>query len=189
LCLTIFMSIWLLAWPAYDDGKVILASFALFLLPIGLSFQQNKPYSRHLRLCWHSTPEQSRQPTPWLMLLLSLLMVGELFYQAPELGLGVGLSLCLAWSGAELVDKSGKGMRLGLASNPLQTLAGHLVLVLASSMVCAWSLQLYNGAAWSQFFIAALIASLVASMLRALLPAGWNMPLAMLGMSMTLWML
>jgi len=166
LCLTILFSIWLLIWPAYDDAQVILLSLTLFLLPILFSFQLHKPFARHLRLCWHT--EAKQQPTPWLMLLLSLLICAELFVQAPALGLGVALSLCMAWSAADLCDKSKRGVLLGLKGKPQQTLAGHLVLVLGSSLLCAWSLQLYHGLAWQQYVIATLIAGLVASGIRAL---------------------
>ncbi len=183
------LTLWILVWPAYEDTIMPLLSLSLFLLALALSVRQNSTLSRHLRLCWHTSPEQIRQPTPWLTLLLSLGIAAALFYQAPELGFGVGLSLSLAWSGAEILDKLGYGIRLGLSVNPFQTLAGHLVLVLGSSMICAWALQLYHGIAWQQFIVATLIAGFCASMIRALISQGWNMPLATLGMSIILWIL
>lgn len=183
------LAIWVLVWPAYDNTIMPLLSFILFLLPLLFSLRSQNPFARHLRLCWHTSPEQIRQPTPWLMLLLSFLIAAVLFYDAPELGLGVALSFCLAWSAAELIDKTGKGLRLGLARNPWQTLAGHLVLVLATSLICAWALQLYHGISWQQFYVATLIAGLAASGIRALISAGWNMPFAISGMSFMLWIL
>ncbi len=182
-------TIWILVWPAYENTAMPLLSLSLFVLVIALSTRKNSAFSRHLRLCWHTTPEQIRQPTPWLTLLLSLSIAASLFYQAPELGFGVGLSLSLAWSGAEILDKLGRGMRLGLSTNPFQTLAGHLILVLSSSVICAWALQLYHGINWQQFIVATLIAGFAASMIRALIAQGWNMPLAALGMSIILWIL
>ncbi len=183
------LAIWVLVWPAYDHTIMPLLSLTLFLFPLLLATRSQSPFARHLRLCWHTSPEQIRQPTPWLMLLLSLLISAVLFYDAPELGLGVALSFCLAWSAAEWIDKTGKGIQLGLARNPLQTLVGHLMLVFASSLICAWALQLYHGITWQQFYVATLIASLAASSIRALIRAGWNMPFAILGMSLMLWIL
>jgi len=123
------------------------------------------------------------------MILISFIISAELFHLAPELGLGLGLSLCLAWSAAELIDKSGWGLPLNLTTNPTQTLVGHLLLVLGSSLLCAWSLQLYHDVSWHQFLIATLIVGCIASMSRALIVAGLNMPLALLAMATTLWLL
>ncbi|MDQ6989817.1 MAG: hypothetical protein Q9M19_08035 [Mariprofundaceae bacterium] len=189
LCLTVLFSIWLLMWPAYEDSRVILASLALLVLPIILSFRQNKPYARHLKLAWHSVPQGSSEPAPWLMVLLSLWIAAQLFHYAPELGLGVALSLSVGWSLAELLDKSKRGLRLGLKMHPRQTLAGHLFLVLVVSFACVWSLQLYHGLPWQQFYVATMIAGLMASAVRALLMKGWNMPLSVLAMSAVLWLL
>jgi hypothetical protein len=182
------LGIWVLVWPAYENTTMPLLSLSLVLIPLLIGAGKS-PFARHLKLAWHTSPEQIRQPTPWLMLLLSFIIAASLFYQAPELGFGVGLSLSLAWSAAELLDKSGKGPQLGLSSNPFQTLTGHLLLVLGTSMICAWSLQLYHGIPWQSFFVATLIAGLIASMIRALIPQGWNMPLSVLGMSLALWLL
>jgi len=188
LYMTPLLGIWVLMWPAYEQTAMPLLSLSIIVIPLLISTRQTA-FSRHLKLAWHTSPEQIRQPTPWLMIFSSLLIAASLFYQAPELGLGVGLSFCLAWGGAELLDKLGKGARLGLSSNPFQTLLGHLSLVLGTSAICAWALQLYHGIAWQQFMVATLIAGLVASMIRALIPQGWNMPLSVLAMSLTLWLL
>jgi len=183
------LGIWVLVWPAYQNTTMPMISLTLLIFPLLLAWRSNSPFARHLRLCWHTSPKQIRQPTPWLTIMFSFIISAFLFSLAPELGLGVGLSLCLAWSAAELLDRQGSGMRLGLSGNPLQTLASHLVLVLGSSLVCAWSLQLYHSIGWQQFIVATLIAGLIASIIRALIAQGWNMPLSMLGMSLTLWLL
>ena len=188
LYMTPMLGVWVLMWPAYTNPAVPLLSLSLLIFPL-LFGMRNTAFARHLRLAWHTSPEQIRQPTPWLMIGLSFVLSASLFYQAPELGLGVGLSFCLAWGGAELLDKLGKGALLGLSQNPFQTLAGHLLLVLGTSVICAWALQLYHGIAWQQFMVATLIAGFVASMIRALVPQGWNMPLSVLGMSLALWLL
>ena len=185
LCLTIFMSIWVLIWPAYENSIIILLSFALFLLPTLLVWQTDKPFARHLRLCWSSTPKNGKQPAPWLMVLLSLFLSASLFQPFPALGLGIALSLCLAWSGAELVDKSGR-MPLGFSSNPQQTWVGHLVWVCGSTLLCAWGLQLYQEVPWHSFLNITATAAITSSILRFILPQGWNMPLAMLGMGIIL---
>jgi len=64
-----------------------------------------------------------------------------------------------------------------------------LILVLASSLLCAWALQLYHGIPWHTFMVATVIAGFVASMIRALIPQGWNLPMSTLGMSLILWIL
>ncbi len=183
------LSIWVLIWPAYDSPRVVLLSLSLFIIPFLFALQKESSFARHLRLAWHTPALQSNQPAPWLMLFLSLLVGSMLFYLAPELGLGLTLSMCLAWSAADSIDKTGKGMHLGLPANLRQTLAGHLLLVLITSLICAWSLQLYHSTSWQQFFVATLIVGLTGSVIRALVTTGWNMPLSALGMSMALWLL
>ncbi|HID37299.1 MAG TPA: hypothetical protein EYP39_08010 [Ghiorsea sp.] len=180
------LTIWVLVWPAYENTWMPLLSLALFAFPFLFSLQKDNAFARHLRLCWHTSPEQIRQPTPWLMLIISFIIAALLFQQAPELGLGVGLSFTMAWSAAEIMDKTGYGLRLGLKSNPFQTLLGHLLLLIAVCLVCAWALQLYHGIPMHMFMVATLIAGLVASMIRAIVPQGWNMPLSMLAISLTL---
>ena len=183
------LTVWVLIWPAYENTALPLLSLTLLLIPLLFALRNNSAFARHLRLAWHGRPEQLRQPTPWLMLWLSLMITTTLFHQAPELGLGAGLSLTLAWSAAEIWDKSGHGFKLGLSHNPSQSLAGHLIWVLASSLLCAWALQLYHGISWHTFMVATVIAGFVASMIRALIPQGWNLPMSMLGLSLTLWIL
>jgi len=180
------LAVWVLIWPAYEDTLMPLLSLSLFIIIILFGLRKSNAFARHLRLCWHTSPEQIRQPTPWLMLAISFTIAASLFYQAPELGLGVGLSFTMAWSAAEMVDKMGYGLRLGLTTNPFQTLLGHLLLVIGVCLVCAWALQLYHGIPMQMFMVATLIAGLVASMIRALVPQGWNMPLSLLGISLTL---
>lgn len=189
LSMVSLLSIWVLTWPAYDDTTVVLATLFLFVLPVLFALQKNNAFARHLRLGWHDLPPKTKQPAPWLMIIISLFITVELFHIAPELGFGLGLSFCLAWSAAEFIDKSRRGVRLGLTQNLQQTLAGHLIFIMLTSFICAWALQLYHNTHWLQFFVATLIVGLVGSIIRALIPAGWNMPLSMLGMSITLWLL
>lgn len=185
----ILLSLWVLIWPAYDNPNIILLSLALSIIPLLFSLKKSSPFARHLRLCWHTSSLSTKQPTPWLVILLSLGISASLFHLAPELGLGLALSLCLAWGAADLVDKTGRGRRLGFMKNPMQTLAGHMVFVLAISLLCTWSLQLYHGIAWQQFFISTLIVGLAASIARALIATGWNMPASTLVMATALWLL
>jgi len=103
--------------------------------------------------------------------------------------MGLALSFTLAWHGADMMDTLGKGPHLGFVKNPKQTLYAHLAFVLATSLLCAWVLQLYHGIAWHQFVITTLVVALTGSMIRALIAPGWNMPLAYLGMACVLWLL
>ncbi len=189
LSMVILLSIWVLIWPAYDNANLVLFSLSLVIVPLLFSLQRGNSFARHLRLAWHTPALNHKQPAPWLMILLSLLIGATLFSLAPELGFGLSLSFCLAWSAATLIDKTGRGLRLGLKNNLQQTLAGHLALVLTSSLICAWSLQLYHSTDWTQFFIATLIVGLAGSLVRALIRSEWNMPLSVLAMSFVLWLL
>jgi hypothetical protein len=189
LSMMILLSVWVLLWPAYDNVSVVALSLFILLFPILFALHKTSPFARHLRLCWHTNTTQTKEPTPWLTLLISLVVCSSLFVLAPELGLGLGLSFCFAWHAADLVDLSGRGRRLGLAKNPKQSLFGHIVFVVLTTLVCAWSLQLYHGMDWTQFFVATLIVGLIGSIIRALVATGWNMPLSVLGMGTALWLL
>lgn len=189
LSLLPLFAVWVLVWPAYTDEKWLLLHFILFALPAAYASVSQGHFARHLKLCWHTVSDKWVQPPPWIMFLTSLLIAAILFYHAPELGFGVGLSVCLAWSVANLFDQLALGPKLGLAINPNQTLWGHIAWVMSASLIGAWGLQLLHGVDWRQFFIATLAAALVASAIRATVAAGWNMPIAILGMSITLWLL
>ncbi|MDX8388086.1 MAG: hypothetical protein R8M46_06085 [Ghiorsea sp.] len=189
LSMMVLFSIWVLLWPAYDNVNTVALSLLFFVLPALFALHKTSPFARHLRLGWHTNPAQTKQPTPWLTLLISLGICSSFFVFAPELGLGLGLSFCFAWHAADLADLSGIGRRLGLSKNPKQSLIGHVVLVVTTTLVCAWSLQLYHGIDWKQFLVATLIVGLVGSIIRALIATGWNMPLSVLGMGTALWLL
>jgi len=185
------LSIWVLIWPAYEHTTTVFIAFSLFSFPLLFSLRKNHAFARHLRLCWHSPNQHitNQQLPPWIFLALSCAICTSLFHQAPELGIGLGLSLCLAWSAADIMDTLQFGPRLNIRINPKQTLFGHLLLIIITSLVCTWSLQLYHGADWQQFIIATLIVGFVASLLRALISQGWNMPVSILGMAIVLWLL
>jgi len=86
-------------------------------------------------------------------------------------------------------DHTGRGRGLGLKNNMQQTHAGHLALVMTSSLICARSLQLYHSTDWTQYFSATRIVGLAGSLVRALIRSEWNMPLSVLAMSFVLWLL
>jgi len=187
------LSIWILVWPAYENTNVVLYSLSLLLLPIAWVSIANRrgehAFARHLKLCWHTLPSQTQQPSPWILIWVTLGICAYLFTLAPELGFGLALSFSLAWQAARLIDISGKGKRLGLLKNPQQTLFGHILFVILTSLVCAWSLQLYHSIEWYHFFIVTMIVGLVGSMIRTLVATGWNLPLTYLGMACILWLL
>lgn len=183
------LSIWILIWPAYDSSSMPLYTLTLFLIPLTLAKFSAMSFARHLKLCWHTLPPKTQQPSPWLMIIITLAICAKLFDLAPELGFGLTLSFTLAWHAANVIDTLGKGLHLGLAKHKQQTLAAHLMFVLATSLICAWALQLYHGIPWHHFFITTLIVGLLGSIIRALISTGWNMPLTFLGMSFALWLL
>ncbi len=183
------LSVWILLWPAYDHVTMPLYSIALLCIPLILAWRGHVAFARHLKLVWHTLPPSVHQPFPWLVLLITLLICAQLFALAPELGFGLALSFTLAWQFSDVIDNIGKGSRLGFAANPKQTLASHLLFVLATGLLCAWALQLYHGMAWHAFLIATLVVGLLGSIIRALVATGWNMPLAYAAMAFALWLL
>jgi len=78
---------------------------------------------------------------------------------------------------------------LGFPAHPKQTLAGHLLLMIVSTVLLCWSLNVYHGTDWQLLLIATLIASAAISVCRALVPGQWHAAAAMLSAGFVMWML
>ncbi|MDT8375614.1 MAG: hypothetical protein RQ867_02625 [Mariprofundaceae bacterium] len=184
------ISIWVLLWPVYEQPVWLWAGIVLSGLPLLLAFTVNTPFWQHLRIAWSGTVYEDETPRMWpLLSLITALAVAAAFFQrAPEFGLGIGLAVCLAFPAAELLDR-GNTMPLGFPQHPEQTLIGHVGLVFSTALLCGWAIHLYHGIEWQRLFIATLLVGITASVIRAFLPTRFILPLAALGMGITLWLL
>jgi len=178
-------AIWVLFWPLYAQSFWLLAGIFLLALPATAAALSRRPFWRLIAQAW-GDPEAGMVP---LLLFLAGLTIAALFFIAlPEVGLGVGLTLALAPTLAELLDRR-RFTPLGFPANRGQTLPGHIAFVLAATMLCGWSLHVFHPIAWLPLLTAAAIAALAASMLRALTPALWLSPVAALTLGGVLWLL
>lgn len=184
------LSIWVVMWPLYDDPIWVWAGIFVLGTPLVLCYSADTLLLRQLRIAWSGMEQPGALPHMWplVSLIAALSIAAALFYRSPEFGLGIALSVCLAFPAAKLLDYT-QQFRLGLALHPQQTLAGHLGLIVFVALFCGWSLHVYHGIVWSQVLVASTIAGIAASLVRALFPIGWNLPLAALAMGTTLWLL
>ncbi|MDQ6973803.1 MAG: hypothetical protein Q9M10_02875, partial [Mariprofundaceae bacterium] len=60
---------------------------------------------------------------------------------------------------------------------------------LVCTFLCSWSIHLYHPMNWQLLIMATLIAAMAASLLRALSPKFWNLPISILAMGWILWLL
>jgi len=100
--------------------------------------------------------------------------------------------LCVAFPAAYWVDEISQRygfLILKFPAHPKQTLASHLLLMMVSTLLLCWSLNVYHGTDWQLLFIATLLAASAASACRALVPGQWNAPAAMLSMGLVMWVL
>lgn len=184
------VSIWVLFWPLYEHPVWLWAGIMLLALLLLLAFIVNTPFWQHLRIAWSGTFYEEESPQMWpLLLLIAALAVATAFFQRlPEFGLGIGLAACLAFPAADLLDRS-RYMQLGFPRHPEQTLVGHIGLLFSTAILCGWAIHLYHGVEWQRLFIATLLVGTTASVSRALFPTRVTLPLATLGMGVTLWLL
>ncbi len=184
------ISIWVLFWPLYEHPVWLWAGIILLTLPLLLAFSINTPFWQQLRIAWSGTLHEEKPSQMWpLLLLVTALAIATAFFQrSPEFGLGIGLAACLAFPAADLLDRS-RYMQLGFPRHPEQTLVGHIGLALSTAILCGWAIHLYHGVEWQRLFIATLLVGITASVTRAFSPTHITLPLATLGMGVTLWLL
>lgn len=206
------LTIWTVMWPIYIDTRWLWAGIAALLLPSILAVVLKQPFWQHLRRAWSVRPMNAEigiypvLPLLPLTHLIVALMITSLWFQhIPEFGFGLALCLTLAFPLAYWVDYLAGGtnsesatrplllrlitVRLGFPTHPEQTLAGHLMLIAACSLLLNWSLHVYHGTDWKTLAIATLITALAASATRALMPGHWNAPAAMVTMGAVMWLL
>jgi len=188
------IAIWVVLWPLYESASSLWTGIVLLGLPILLVYGIRKPFTAQLRIAWsgRAVPGEEQAPLPhmwsFVSMLTALTIAVAFFQRAPELGLGIGLSACLAFPAASLLDRIGY-LKLGFPLHPEQTLIGHIGLIIVVSLLCTWSIQVYHGIEWQRLLIATLIAGMATSIARAFSPTGTVMPLATLAMGGTLWLL
>lgn len=194
------LTIWILMWPVYVDPRWLWVGIAALVLLSLFAFGYRKPFWQQLRVAWGSQRD-ANQPSiysnprllPLTQTITALVIAGLWFQAIPEFGFGLALCICLAFPAAHWVDHLGEirfgFLKLGFPAHPEQTLAGHLTLIGISTALLGWGLHVYHGTDWQTLFIATLIASMVASVTRALIPGQWNIPAAMLSVGFTMWIL
>ncbi|MDQ6976147.1 MAG: hypothetical protein Q9M22_06260 [Mariprofundaceae bacterium] len=184
-------AIWLFLWPVYVSLAWLWVGL-LMMVTVLLSTALLKPVPwQDLQQAWsgNTAPVSTPLPYPPLCLWLSLLIVAVLFESGmPEFGLGLGLVAVLAFPLAALIDRLSL-WPMGIALHPEHTLAGHMVLVLATAVLCAWSIHAYHGIDWYLLFPTSIMAGCLASLVRMTFPQWWNLPLAILSMALMLWYL
>ncbi len=184
-------AIWLFLWPVYVSVAWLWVGLLMMVtVLLGAALLTPLPW-QHLRQAWagDSTKKRTVIPYPPFCLWLSLLVVALLFEQGmPEFGLGLGLVAALAFPLASLVDRLSI-CRMGLALHPEHTLAGHLALVVATAVLCAWSIHAYYGVDWYLLFPTTIMAGCMASLIRMVFPQWWNLPIAIASIAIMLWYL
>jgi len=193
-----FLTIWVVMWPVYADARWLGVGLLMLLVLMLLAALLKTPFWQHLRVAWgsESSDLQHNHPRisvlPQLPLLLALFIASAWFQSIPEFGFGLALCLCVAFPAAYWVDEISQRygfLILKFPAHPKQTLAGHLLLMMVSTVLLCWSLNVYHGTDWQLLFIATLIAAAAASACRALVPGQWNAPAAMLSMGLVMWVL
>jgi len=194
------LAIWVLMWPVYTDTRWLAAGIIMLAVMGLLAMTVRKPFWQQLRFAWSRQTENSNPviyPTlkllPLTHLIASLLIAGLWFQAIPEFGFGLALCMCLAFPAAFWVDQLCEirfgFLKLGFPAHPEQTLAGHLALIVVSTVLLCWSLHVYHGTDWQTLFIATLIAGMTASATRAVIPGEWNTPAAMITVGFVMWLL
>ena len=188
------VAIWVLLWPLYLSRTAVWAGIMVLGSPILFAYGIRKPFFLQLKIAWSGEPlsseEQPDMPHMWsLVSLLAALTIAAAFVQrAPEFGLGIGLSACLAFPAASLLDRTGH-VKLGFPRYSGQTLIGHIGLIFSVSVICMWGIHLYHGIEWQRILIATMIAGIAASVARAFIPGVIMLPTATLVIGATLWAL
>jgi len=194
------LSVWVLMWPVYVDARWLWVGILALFISSLLAYSYRKPFWKQLRVAWSMQPADDKPPIysnpktlPLMHTMLALAIAGLWFQTIPEFGFGLALCICLAFPAAHWIDHLGKlkfgFLKLRFPAHPEQTLAGHLVLIGSSTLLLCWSLHVYHGTDWQTLFIATLIASMAASVTRAIIPGQWNVPASMLSVGFSMWLL
>ena len=191
------LAVWVLMWPVYSEPDWLWLGLAGVATPPLLAATLHIPFWEQLRLVW-ATPAPATyvgskplELPPFTHFILAIFIAGLWFQNIPEFGFGLALCQCLAFPLAQQIDHFGSERlgRLGFPAHPEQTLAGHLGFVVACTILLTWALHVYHSTGWQSLFIATLLAAMVGSAARALIPDQWNKPAAMLAMGTVMWLL
>ena len=194
------LTVWVLMWPVYVDADALWVGFALLVVVSLLAGRLRGAFWQHLCLAWREPLPASPihrvrtwQLPPLSCFLIALLIAMLWFRQIPEFGFGLALCLSLAFPAAYWVDHwAGRKfhlLTLNFPAHPEQTLVGHLLFMAVITFLLCWSLHVYHGTDWHVLFIATLIAAMIASVTRALVPGRWAKPMSMITMGLTMWLL
>jgi len=175
------LAIWVLLWPVYTNTTSILFPIASCLALLALTYIHNGKFFIAMRTIWGAD-----FPLYPLSLWLSLGIALYFFQQTAEFGFAVALVICFAFPLADVLDRIPSFKPLGLPLHPQQTLIGHLALICSITALSSWSVHLYQPLQWELLIFATIIAATAASLIRALLPSLWYLPIATLSMGLLL---
>jgi len=178
------LSIWVLFWPIYTNPLSTLAGVAIMALALAACSRMDAFWMRALRSSWSVAPHGL---WPLGLFGTGLTIACAWFATAPEVGFGVALSLCLAMSAADMLDRTGR-LRTSLAVNPDQTWPGHLLFIAIAALMCAWAMHVYARTGLADFLGLTAIAAAVAGIVRACTPRMWHPPLIAIVLGGMLWL-
>ena len=175
------LAIWVLLWPVYSNTSGILFPIGVCTALLAITYLHKHRFLMAMRPVWGT-------PYPWraLSLWLSLGIALYFFQQTAEFGFALALIACFAFPLADILDRIPNFKPLGLPLHPRQTLLGHLALICSITALSSWSVHLYQPLQWELLIFATIIAATAASLIRALLPSPWYLPIATLSMGLLL---
>ncbi|MDX8411301.1 MAG: hypothetical protein R8K46_05445 [Mariprofundaceae bacterium] len=179
------LAIWILFWPIYTHPAATLASVALMATGFFFVNRMNASWMRTLRSSWSVAPHGL---WPLGLFGAGLAIASFWFSLAPAVGFGVALSLCLAISAADMLDRLGR-LKTNFPTNPGQTWPGHVLFVAVTALMCAWAMHVYFRTGLSDFLGVASSGAVAAAILRAWAPRMWHPPLIALSLGGMLWIL
>ncbi len=180
-----FSGIWVLCWPLYRQTVSLFYAIGLLAAVIVLAATVRRPAFGHLRQAWS---DGMGAPWPMFMFMLALSIAAAFSGDFPEFGFGAALSLCLGMPLAHWLDRAGR-LTLYFPANPVQTLPGHLGLIITVVIACDWSLHIYHQVGWMESLTATALAGIAASMARAIIRYPFNSPAITLAIAGVLWAL
>jgi len=175
------LAIWVLLWPVYTNTISMLFPIAFCLALLALTYIHNGKFFITMRSIWGTD-----FPLHTLSLWLSLSIALYFFQNAAEFGFALALVVCFSFPLADVLDRIPSFRPLGLPLHPKHTLMGHLALMCSITALSSWSVHVYQPLQWKLLIFATIIAASAASLIRALLPSPWYLPIATLSMGLLL---
>ena len=178
------LAIWVLCWPLYANPEATLAGIAIIALALLTCGKMDAYWMRALRSSWSVAPHGL---WPLGLFAAGLAIACAWFILVPPVGFGVGLSLCLATSAANMLDMAYK-LRAKSETNQEQTWPGHVAFIAITALACAWAMQVYAKIGLADFLGVTTLAAIATAVARMLAPKIWHPPLIALVLGGMLWL-